>query len=90
VRMIRAESGELLAKSVRIKIFTPGNKRAVTRVHLAGSGRGIGVDGVDGLLKRTADKIEQQWPAEEYSLVQVGPFAFNFVWRASQSEQHAS
>lgn len=84
MRNLKAKSGEQLFKAVRIRIFHPGNKRSVTQFHRAQQGQGITAQGIDSILKHTADKIETSWPSEEYSMVQLSPSSFNFVWRAGE------
>lgn len=87
MRVLRAQSGEPLFKAIHVTVFHPGNKRPARQVHRAPHGQGISAKGIDIILAQTADKIEKAWPAEEYSLVTVGPTSFNFVWRKKKLEE---
>ena len=84
------EKGERLVKALTMKIFTPGNKKALTRVVRAPAGKGLNFDGIQAELQTMADRIERQWPTEEYAMVATGPASFNFVWRKTKEPEAAA
>lgn len=73
-----------MTKSLKVRIFFPGNKRSKLRVYRAPSGHAFNEKGVDHLLVKIADKVEKMFPDQEYSLVPIGGTAFNFVWRGAR------
>lgn len=75
-----------MLKSVKIRIFEPGNKRSKLVIQRAPARHVFNDKGVDVILVKTAEQIEQRWPAEDYSLIPVGPGAFNFVHRGTRCE----
>jgi acetylornithine deacetylase/succinyl-diaminopimelate desuccinylase-like protein len=90
MRLLKAQTGEQLFKAVQIKVFYPGNKKSALQVHRAPHGNGLTSDGIDQILASTAEKIEKVWPGQEYSMVALGPAAFNFVWRKTTPVVEAS
>lgn len=66
-------------KKLVIKVFNRNNKEAKTHHITADNGRHFVGDG-QAYLERFAEQIEQQWPDDEYKLVEVGKGQFNFVW----------
>jgi hypothetical protein len=83
-RMISRE-GERLYKHMIVKVFLPGNNRAVIWRMNAPNGKGFTVDAMEAELVRVAERVEQHFPAHEHRLVPVGPCRFNFVWEKEKS-----
>jgi hypothetical protein len=71
-------------KTVTIRIFNIGNGGKTTRKFHAAQGKVYSEADIDDLVERVAEDLERRLPQEEYSLVQVGPASFNFVWRGSR------
>jgi hypothetical protein len=85
-----SKTGDPLYRTVRIKVFAPGNAQVEKRIVTAPGGQGYSEDGVQQLLDDTANRIEHAMPGHEYRLVALGPATFNFVWvryNAPQEEQ---
>jgi hypothetical protein len=89
-----AKGGGQLWRSVTVRVFNVGNDGKTTRKFFANPGHGFNEEGIDNLLEKVADDLERRLPNEQYSLVQVGPASFNFVWRETRgapgSQQQAS
>ena len=85
-----SKSGDPLVKAITLRIFTPQNKRVTTRTIRAPHGQGISAEGIEAELRVMADRIERQWPTEEYGLVPTGPTSFNFVWRKTKEPEAAA
>jgi hypothetical protein len=83
-RMITLE-GERLYKRMFVKVFLPGNTRAVVWRVSAPNGKGFTATAMEEELGRIAERIEQHFPAHEHRLVPVGPCRFNFVWEKEKS-----
>lgn len=73
-----------LWKSVTIRVFNVWNDGKTTRTFHAKPGHGYSEEAVDKLLEEVANDLERRLPREEFSVVQVGPAAFNFVWRETR------
>jgi hypothetical protein len=85
-----------MAKSIRcvhVKIFAPHNRGFGRKVFRASPHCFFTEKGIDDLLEKVAEWIEQLHPEHEYSMVQIAADQFNFVWRsektASRAEQAA-
>jgi hypothetical protein len=68
----------VLIQAIEIKLFQPGNKKAVTGRIVAGPGRHFTAANVEAALREYAEKVEAAMP-DRYRIVQVGRAAFNFV-----------
>jgi hypothetical protein len=69
------------SKVVRVKIFTPGNKKHKVYIFRAPAGRTFVEDGIDDIVEKCAAEVEKMYPEHEYGLVKVGKADFNFVHR---------
>lgn len=78
---------EPLVKGFMIRVFDVGNKRATTRRFHAPGGNGYTAEAIDGMLGVIAEDLERKLPKDEYSLVEVNPTHFNFVWRGKRNPQ---
>lgn len=70
-------------KSVKIRIFEPGNKRSNLLIKRAPARHVFNDKGIDTILVKAAEYVEKRWPGEDYALVPLGPSAFNFVHRGA-------
>ncbi|MBZ5700270.1 MAG: hypothetical protein LAN84_00325 [Acidobacteriia bacterium] len=70
-----------LWKCVTLRVFNVWNNGKTTRKFRAKPGHGYSEEAIEKMLEETANDLERRLPQHEYSLVQVGPAAFNFVWR---------
>jgi hypothetical protein len=70
-----------MCTTLRLKVFGVDNKTHTARM-LKPRKRGSywKDDGVDKILHQVATDLETRFPQYEYKLVQVGAFAFNFVF----------
>lgn len=69
-----------LFRNIRIRIFSPGNKRSTRKIFSPPAGKYFTAGGVNAQLGHTAAQIEKNFPGHEYKLVPLGPAEFNFVW----------
>ena len=76
-------------KTITVRVFNVGNDGKTTRKFRAAPGKAYTEADIDDLLEKVADDLERRLPKEEFSLVQVGPASFNFVWRAPREAQSA-
>ena len=76
-------------KKIVIKVFNRNNEAAKTHHITADNGRHFVGDG-QVYLERFAEQIEQQWPEDEYKLVDLGKGHFNFVWAGLKPKQEAA
>lgn len=79
-----------MTKSVTVKVFHPGNKKFERQVLHAPPRRLFTGDGVNQILLRTINKIEEKFPSEDYRMVPIGPAAFNFVHAGPKEHAAAS
>jgi len=77
-------------RRVEMKIFEPGNKSFIRRRVVASRGKAFTDKGVDGLLDLAAITVERLYPEHEYTVVQVGPSAFNFVHKGEKEKRPAA
>jgi len=79
--------GEHKAEAYKIiEIRIVGCPDGVKDVHIrqrSKDGRAYGLDAIQEALERIATKLEAQYPAWDFNLVELGPNRFNFVWRSS-------
>lgn len=75
----RSEAGDVLVSSLRIKVFAKGNKTSTLRVLKPTAGKGWNEKGVDTILDKIAEDLEQRFPTEEFRLVELERNVFNFV-----------
>lgn len=70
-----------MCTKLRLKVFGVDNKTHTLRV-LQPKTRGTywSDEGVDAILHEVAEDLERRFPAYEYKLVPIGPYAFNFVF----------
>lgn len=68
----------MIIRCVKVKVFHPGNKRAVTHRTIAPKGKHFLAEHVEQILKGYVDKVEAAAP-DQYRMVQVAPGEFNFV-----------
>jgi len=77
-------------KQLRVKIFTPGNKKCRQMVLRAPSGRLITPQGIDNQLENLVNQVETLYPAHDYRLVALGPNVSNFVWQREKESVGSS
>ena len=80
----RTSRGDLLQKEILVRIFSVENKISTRHRIYAPRGRWLSDSDIDKALEQIAEKIEKQLPGQEYTLVQVAPTRFNFVWRGTK------
>jgi hypothetical protein len=68
----------MLIRTVKLKLFKPGNKEAVVQRIVAGPGRHFTAANIEKILTEFVDKVEAAMP-DRYRFVQIGPAEFNFV-----------
>jgi hypothetical protein len=68
-------------KSIRIKIFEPGNRKHKVYMFRAGKQRHFVEAGVTDILAKVAEEVEKMHPEHEYGMVQVGKGDYNFLHR---------
>lgn len=73
-------AGSKPIKQLTIKVFAPQNKVHKTYYLRAKSGNIFTPEGIEYALQQFAGNIEKAHPYEEYSLKQISPRDFNFVW----------
>ena len=76
-------------KNVRVRIFTPGNKRSWAKLISAPPRRVFKDEGIDEILQKVASDLEKRYPDEEFRLVPLGPREFNFVHVGERCRQTA-
>lgn len=76
-------------KRIRVKLFLPGNQKFVRKTFAAKPGHRLTEDGLDQILEFAVDQVEKLFPGHEYSMVQVGPRDFNFVWISEKAKAAA-
>lgn len=69
-----------MCTSLRLKVFGVENKDFTLRMIKPKHGKYWDAAGVDNILDHVATDLEERFPNHEYKLVQVGKFAFNFVF----------
>jgi hypothetical protein len=67
-------------KEILFRIFEPGNKASRLLKLRAKPGAFYNEEAVDAALLLAAEKVEAVYPSHEYTVVQIGPAHFNFVW----------
>lgn len=83
--MKTSKEGEPLHKVVRVRIFNPGNKTAITKRFVAAPGTGYTERAIRKMLYAVAEEIQRNRPDEVYECVCIGPSHFNFVWRGKDA-----
>jgi hypothetical protein len=79
------EIGPRIYKVVQVRVFNIGNDGFTTRRFKAAAGQGFNDHGIEGLLERIVDDLEKRFPAEDFTVVQVGPASYNFVWKGKRA-----
>jgi hypothetical protein len=72
-----SKSGELMVKTVHLKVVLPD--KVIKQTARAAVGRGYTPENVDKILEDFAEKLEKAYPLIEFRLVPVGKAAFNFI-----------
>jgi hypothetical protein len=85
VKRIDRESGGLFHKTIRVRVFSIGNKHSSLTVKKAPQGKGFTEEGLEKYLDDITNDLEKRFPNEEFGLVAIGPAHFNFVWRCSKT-----
>jgi hypothetical protein len=67
-------------KEIRFRVFEPGNNASRMLKLRAPAGQVYNEAAVDAALFQVAEKVEAVYPSHEYTVVQIGPAHFNFVW----------
>jgi hypothetical protein len=68
----------MLIRSVKLKLFKPGNKKAVVQRVVAPKGHHFSAANIEKILSEFVAKVEAAMP-DRYRLVQVGAAEFNLV-----------
>lgn len=68
----------MIIRTVKLKLFQPGNKKFFIKTVVAGPGKRFTAAGIEKILADFVDKVDAAMP-DRYNVVQVGPGAFNFV-----------
>jgi hypothetical protein len=68
----------MLIRTLKLKLFKPGNKGFVTQRAVAPPGRHFTAANIETILSEFAEKVEAAMP-DRYRMVQIGPGEFNFV-----------
>ena len=79
-------TGARLHKSVKFRIFTPGNTGSTVKVFRARGRSGYAGEVIEKMIENMAEQVEKDHPNEEYQLVPIGLAQFNFVWRCRKGE----
>jgi len=82
---LRGATGELLFRTLKVKIFTPHNLKARSFILRAEGNKAFTREGIDAQLDHIAQQIEEQYPEHEYRLIPIGGGIFNFVWQAEKA-----
>ena len=68
----------MLIRTIKLRLFKPGNKESATKVVKAGTGRHFTAENIEAILTEFANRVEAAMP-DRYRMVQVGRAEFNFV-----------
>jgi hypothetical protein len=79
IRGRRGEAGDVLVSSLLIKVFNLGNNGHTLRILRPSAGRGWTSDGVDLILDKVAEDLDRRFPNEQFRLVELIGYQFNFV-----------
>jgi hypothetical protein len=79
----------VIIRTVKIKLFQPGNKKAITQRCVAGPRRHFTAANIEKILAEFVEKVEAAMP-DRYRMVQVGRGEFNFVRVDTELEQTAA
>jgi hypothetical protein len=81
--------GERLYKRITFKLIQPPNAKARTekRIVVAPPGKGFTAENIENEIVRVGSALETKFPQMEFSLVPVGPTAFNFVCRGPKAQE---
>lgn len=82
---VRSKFGNELLKEFQIKIFHPGNEKSTIVRMRAPVGKGYSEGNVDEILEKTAAKVEEMYPGQDYQMVTIRRAQFNFVWRGASA-----
>jgi hypothetical protein len=67
-----------MIRTVKVKVFQPGNKGFITHRTIAGPRRHFTAANIEKILEGYVEKIEAKAPGL-YRMVQIAPAEFNFV-----------
>lgn len=73
-------------KHLEFKLCAPGLKRPLRNTMHAPNGKAFTASGVENIITALADRIEKQFPADEFRLVPIGRGKFNFVHAGQRAE----
>ena len=68
----------MIIRSVKMKVFAPGNKKAMTLRTVAKAGHHFTAANIEKVLAEFVDKLDTAMP-DKYRMVQTGRAEFNFV-----------
>lgn len=66
-------------KTIRVKIFDPGNKQGAPLIIRAPNGRQFTEKGVAAHLDNIANQLETRYPKDEFRMIELTGGQFNFV-----------
>jgi hypothetical protein len=84
VKTFRLGGEERGYRVLTIKVFNIENDGFTVRKFRAARGQLFGEASITRLLDAAAQDLETRFPADEWGLVEVGPAAFNVVWRGKR------
>ena len=68
----------MIIRTVKMKVFQPGNKKAMTLRTIAQPGHHFTAANIEKVLAEFVDKLDTAMP-DKYRMVQIGRAEFNFV-----------
>lgn len=82
MKKLFTENGARLYRTIRIKIYSPGNAKFDKRIIQAPPRKGYTEEQIQKVLEEYVEKLTTAMPGHEYRLVEVGEATFNFVWES--------
>jgi hypothetical protein len=73
-------------RTVKVKVFQPGNKRCITHRTIAGPRKYFTEAGIEKILEGYVEKVEAAAPGQ-YRMVQVAPAEFNFIHQGTELQR---
>lgn len=80
-----SDKGDKLVRKVEIKILYGKVKKTLS--HVAKPGRGYSQNGIDIILLKVAEMLDEQVPGYDFRLVQLGAGRYNLVGTEKEKEK---
>jgi hypothetical protein len=77
----------IAVKSIRVRVFAPGNRRSTLCAYKAARGRAWAETDADKILDAVANDVEKNFPGHEYEMVSLGRGYYNFVCRGEKKAE---